>query len=91
MDYIYSIVIVKLLCILIVGATALVLSSCSPGYVLQAAYEQSKILVGRRQIDQVILDSETPEEEREKLRLVLAARSYAAEEMGLTTGRSFTT
>ena len=91
MDYIYSIVIVKLLCILIVGATALVLSSCSPGYVLQAAYEQSKILVARRQIDQVILDSETPEEEREKLRLVLAARSYAADEMGLTTGRSFTT
>jgi predicted aminopeptidase len=64
-------------------------SACSPGYVLQAAYQQSKILLGRRQIEQVILDPDTSGEERDKLRVVLQAREFASE-LGLTTGRSFT-
>lgn len=68
---------------------SLVLGACSPGYVLQAAYHQSKILLGRRQIEQVILDPDTPQEEREKLRVVLQARAFASE-LGLKTGRSFT-
>ena len=58
---------------------SLVLGACSPGYVLQAAYHQSKILLGRRQIEQVILDPDTPQEEREKLRVVLQARAFASE------------
>ena len=65
-------------------------SACSPGYVLQAAYEQSKILVARRDIDSVIADPETPPDHKEKLRLVQDARAYA-QTMGLTPGGSFTT
>jgi predicted aminopeptidase len=68
---------------------SLFVGACSPGYVLQAAFQQSKILLGRRQIEQVILDPDTPQEEREKLRVVLQARAFASE-LGLTTGRSFT-
>lgn len=68
---------------------SLFVGACSPGYVLQAAYQQSKILLGRRQIEQVILDPDTPQEEREKLRVVLQARAFASE-LGLKTGRSFT-
>ncbi len=73
----------------LVALLGVCLSACSPGYVLQAAYHQSKILLGRRQIEQVILDPDTPREEREKLKVVLQARVFASE-LGLTTGRSFT-
>jgi len=68
--------------------TLLTLSGCSAGYVLRAAYEQSKIIVGRRQINLVMLDPDTTAEEREKLQLVLDAREYA-ESMGLDPGGSF--
>lgn len=73
----------------IMAFVSLFVGACSPGYVLQAAYQQSKILLGRRQIEQVILDPDTPQEEREKLRVVLQARAFAGE-LGLKTGRSFT-
>lgn len=67
---------------------AVVTSACSPGYVLRAAYEQSKILAARRDIDKVITDPETAPEQREKLQLVKDARSYA-QQMGLSPGGSF--
>jgi len=73
----------------VVALVSVCVSACSPGYVLQAAYQQSKILLGRRQIEQVILDPDTSHEEREKLKVVLQARAFASE-LGLTTGRSFT-
>jgi predicted aminopeptidase len=66
------------------------LAGCSPGYVLQAAYEQGKILSARRSIDQVLQDPATSSEHRDKLSLVLGARSFA-EKNGLTPGDSFTT
>jgi predicted aminopeptidase len=75
--------------ILMIGLSTL-LAGCSPGYVLQAAYEQGRILIGRRPIEQVILDPETDSNDREKLRLVLRAREFGSERVGLTTGRSFT-
>ena len=55
----------------------LCLSACSPGYVMRAAYEQSKILLARRPIDQVVQDAETVDEDRRKLELVLAARAFS--------------
>ena len=66
------------------------MAGCSPGYVLRAAYEQGKILSARRPINQVLLDPQTSSEDREKLGLVLDARSFA-EKCGLTPGDSFTT
>ena len=66
------------------------LAGCSPGYVLQAAYEQGRILIGRRPIEQVILDPDTDAGDREKLRLVVRAREFGAKRVGLTSGRSFT-
>ncbi len=66
------------------------LASCSPGYVARGAYEQGRIIFNRRDIKDVLKDSETPEEEREKLALVLEARRFA-ERIGLTPGASYTT
>ena len=65
------------------------LAGCSPSYVLRAAYEQSKILIARRPIEQVILDPETSPDDRKKLAYVLQARAHA-KDIGLQTGRSFT-
>jgi predicted aminopeptidase len=64
-------------------------TACSPFYVMRAAYEQGKILAGRRDIQSVIDDKETSEADRQKLSLVLAAREFAGE-IGLNPGNSFT-
>lgn len=76
---------------LLLAALGLALSSsgCSSGYVMRAAYEQGKILLARRGIDRVLLDPETPDTEKEKLRLVLEARAFATS-LGLDPGASFT-
>lgn len=79
--------------VLLVGCAflaAAVISSCSPGYVARGAYEQGKILLGRRDIPDVLKDPDTPQEEREKLELVLQARAFALG-IGLSPGGSFTT
>jgi predicted aminopeptidase len=76
---------------LVVGFIAVIgaLSACSPGYVMRAAYEQSKILVSRRPIEEVIHDPKTVAEDKEKLALVLDARSFA-QRIGLDPKGSFT-
>ena len=69
--------------VLVTGAAA-----CSPGYVLRGAYEQSKILLARRDISSVIEDPSTSPDNREKLRVVLEAREFS-ERIGLNPGGSF--
>ncbi len=73
------------LCALMVIAGA---TGCSPGYVLRGAYEQSKILLARRDITSVIEDPTTSAERRDKLRVVLDARAFS-ERLGLNPGGSF--
>jgi len=64
-------------------------TGCSTGYIVQAAYKQSKILLARRTIEEVLIDPDTTPIERERLRLVKDVRGYAIE-MGLDPGCSFT-
>ena len=72
------------------GAAVLLLSGgCSPGYVLRAAYEQGKILAGRRKIPCVMEDPEVAQGTKEKLSYVVDARRFG-HEMGLNPGGSFT-
>lgn len=68
---------------------AVLISGCAPGYVVRAAYEQSKILLARRPIEEVIQDPTISKEDSEKLSLVVQARSFASE-IGLNPGGSFT-
>ena len=73
------------------GCAAVVVTGaagCSPGYVLRGAYEQSKILLARRDISHVIDDPSTSATDREKLRVVLDARAFS-EKIGLNPGGSF--
>jgi predicted aminopeptidase len=75
----------------IIAAAAAASLTCSPLYVLRAGYEEAKILSRRRPIPDVIADRTTAEEPRRRLRLVLQARNYAADVLGLRAGESFTT
>jgi predicted aminopeptidase len=73
------------------AALLLLLGACSPTYVLRAGYEQAKILNRRQPIARMIEDPATDSTTRAKLRLVLQAREYAARDLGLEVGRSYTT
>lgn len=50
---------------------------CNPLYVIEAGYQQSRILCARRPLETVIADPRTTNMEREKLKLVTAARKFA--------------
>jgi len=89
MRYLLRIVLSRRLASLLGGVVIAASAGCSPGYVLRAAYEQSKILVARRDIDSVLEDPATPDDQRAKLHVVRDARKYA-QEMGLNPGESFT-
>lgn len=57
---------------------------------LRAAWEEAKILDSRRPITEVVRDTATPAELRDKLRLVRTARTYAELRLGLDAGDAFT-
>ena len=74
---------------------ALILVAClallpTGRYLARAAWEEGKILARRRPIATIIAEPATPAALRSKLALVLAARSYARDSLGLETGDSFT-
>ena len=60
-------------------------------YILRAGWEEAKILLRRKPIEDVIADPATAPGLRERLRLVLAARAYAIDTLGLEAGESFAT
>jgi predicted aminopeptidase len=66
------------------------LLSCSPGYVLRAAWEETRILARRRPIDEVLNDTSLDQTTRGKLELVVQARSFARHELNLDVGDSYT-
>ncbi len=59
-------------------------------YLSRAAYEEAKILARRKPIDKLVADSATPAAERAKLSLVVSARTFARDSLGLDPGDSFT-
>jgi len=75
----------------LVTVTAAALLTCSPGYVLRAGYEEAKLLSRRRPIADVRADPSVSEEDRRKLALVVRARTFAREGLGLDAGDSYTT
>ncbi|NUO62338.1 MAG: hypothetical protein HOQ26_13660 [Gemmatimonadaceae bacterium] len=75
-----------------IGATIVVLLVALPTgrYLLRAAWEEGLILARRRAITDVIGDPDTDAGTRVKLRLVLAARTFASDSVQLESGDSFT-
>ena len=60
-------------------------------YILRAGWEEARILSRRKPIERVIADPATDSALKERLRLVLEARAYAIDTLGLEAGESFTT
>ena len=60
-------------------------------YLSRAGWEEARILAGRKDISQLVDDRGTDEATRRKLQLVLAARAFARDSVGLDVGESFTT
>ena len=61
-------------------------------YLVRAAWEEGRILARRRPIADIVADSTTPRPPavRQKLRIVLAARGFASDSVGLRARQSFT-
>ena len=60
-------------------------------YLARAGWEEAKILWRRRPISEIVADTTVAPATRRKLRLVLDARTYARDVLGLDVGESFAT
>ena len=60
-------------------------------YLTRAAYEEARILSHRRAIAELLKDPATDADTRHRLQLVVDARKYAVDSLGLVAGESFTT
>lgn len=60
-------------------------------FLLRAGYEEARILLRRRSLDALVEDPRTSDERRADFRLVLDARRFAADSLGLAAGNTFTT
>jgi predicted aminopeptidase len=79
-----------LLAVLVI-AVAYLAGSPTGRYLLRAVWAEAGILARRRKIADIIADSSTSAAARRKLQLVLAARAFAADSIGLAAKESFTT
>lgn len=75
--------------LLLLALLAAGLPGCSPAYVLRAGYEEARILWRRQPIENVLAGGSVDADERAKLELVLAARDFAARQLGLRAGGSY--
>ena len=75
---------------LLAALPLLLLTACSPIYVLKAGLAEARILRARRPIPEVILDSTTDERTRAMLTLAMEARTFAQQDLGLDVGESYT-
>jgi predicted aminopeptidase len=66
------------------------IASADARYIARAGIEEARLLLRRRAIDQLLADSATPAPLRQRLALVLAARAYAADSLGLAVGKTYT-
>lgn len=80
--------ILGLFVLLLILTLSLTPMSC---YLSRGAWEEGKILARRQPIAKLVADSNTDSTTRRKLALVLAARQYAKDSIGLKTEESFTT
>ena len=73
------------------GGMALLTAGTRTGrYLVRAAWEEGKILRGRRKIVDLVRDPATDAVTRGKLQLVLEARTFARDSLGLPTKSAFT-
>ena len=83
---------VTILCGVLVGAAVVAwYVSDDVRYVARAGVEEARILLRRKPIARLVADSATDPATRAKLELVLAARAFAADSLGLAAKETYTT
>lgn len=60
-------------------------------FLLRAGYEEARILLAREPLAELAASPDTPPARRERFALVLAARDFAAEDLGLEAKETYTT
>lgn len=75
---------------IVAGVAALAALTPMGRYISRAAWEEMKILRGRRSITALVSDSTVAPATRAKLQLVLEARAYARDSLGLPSKDAFT-
>jgi predicted aminopeptidase len=74
-----------------VGVVFVLIVSADARYIARAGIEEARLLLRRHSIDKLIADSTTPAPLRQRLALVLAARAFAGDSLGLAVGKTYTT
>lgn len=77
--------------LLLVALAALPLVSGEVRFLLRSAYEEARILLGRKPLQELIADTAIPAARRSQFELVLEARAFAAQRLGLAAGQTYTT
>jgi predicted aminopeptidase len=72
-----------------VVALGLLAASLGGCYVMQAASGQADLLSRARPVDEVLTDPATPEAIRGRIEVAVAAREFAAQQLGLPSGGNF--
>jgi predicted aminopeptidase len=76
---------------LALAVAAYLVASPTGRYLVHAAWAEGSILAHRKSIAAIIADSATPPDVVRRLRLVIAARAFATDSIGLEARQSFTT
>jgi predicted aminopeptidase len=79
-----------MLAVVALALVAYLLLAPTGRYLLRGAWEETRILARRRPLADILADSATSPPLRAKLELVLGARAFARDSLGLDVGQSFT-
>ena len=67
-----------------------VLEGCSVGYLFHVGKGQIKIVCGSKSTEAILSDPEVRESEKEKIRLVMEAKAFGEEALGLASSKNYT-
>jgi predicted aminopeptidase len=74
----------------VAGMALMLIVSGDARYIARAGVEEARLLLRRRALAKLVADSSTPPALRQRFALVLAARGFAADSLGLAVAKTYT-